>query len=212
MVKEDHLLTQGSRLRKLREQTGLTREKFSEIVGISQHTLKGWEVGTRKITNQKALLLANIFKILGIDTTPETILYGKEHQELPRQEDFLNTATLTEEDRIRKEVSFFKEHNYSYVLYHIEDSSMSPYFKEGDIVGGSKTYKITDFNKYQGQCCIIETQDNRKIARKVINVDQVKLDVCILNLDTPGITKPMESIHALSLASITRHWRLSEIL
>lgn len=209
MNKEDRLLSQGSRLRSLREQTGLTREKFSDIVGISPHTLKGWEAGKREITNQKALLLANIFRMLGVTTTPEMILHGTEVPQGSDQQDIL--TTLSEEDRINSEIEYFKKINSNYVLCKLSDGAMSPFFKEGDIIGGSKNYNASDFNIFQSRVCIIETHDDRKIVRKIMNVDKSKLDVCVLNLEIPHV-KPIETVQALSLALVTRHWRLSEIV
>lgn len=49
------------RLRELRNKIGLTQEKLSLKVGVSQNTISQWETGERTPKTEKLLELAHIF-------------------------------------------------------------------------------------------------------------------------------------------------------
>lgn len=206
MVKSDVIIERGKRLRKLREQTGLTRSQFASEVNISEHTLKSFELGARELSMDKAREYSKIFIFAGLDVSFDFLYYG-DRSENPEKNEF----STNDDMNIQNEIIFFKKNNPSSIILKIQDSLMSPFYNKGDIVGGQK---ITDEDHYpflKGYVCIIESTTGNQILRRILKVDNRKIVSCILNTDGSHNVPIVEETEAFSIAQATRHWRLSEI-
>lgn len=207
MVKSKGALERGKRLRILREQTGLSRSAFAEQLSISEHTLKSLENGIRKISPQVAREYSRLFLLLGMDVSFEFLYYGREAEELEQKE------IIIDDDRhIHNETMLFKKNNPSAIILKLKDSSMSPCFNKGDIVGGQKITNEKQFPLLNGHICIIEATNGSQCLRKIIKSDQRKVICCSLNVDSDNNPPRVEEIKVLSIAQVTRHWHLSALV
>lgn len=208
MVRKKISIERGQRLRSFRERAGLTRLEFSQKTGVSVNTLKSLELGDRELSSQKTLLFSNLFALMGIDVSFDFLFYGKEQKDslLIDSDTYLNDEDLN----IQNEIDFFKKTNPSFLLLKISDRLMSPFFNEGDIVGGRKIKHREQFPLFHGYVCILETLEGDKRLRRVIKCQQQSIICCIFN--TENNSPIFEEIEVISVAQATRHWRLSEVI
>ena len=68
-----------SEVQKIREQYGLSQDKFASLMGISVATLRNWEQGRRKPEGPARVLL----RVAAAH--PEAILYITRHQKIGKQ-------------------------------------------------------------------------------------------------------------------------------
>jgi transcriptional regulator with XRE-family HTH domain len=216
MAKNPISLERGLRIRAIREKLKLSRLQFEEMTGMSASTLKSFESAERDLTPPKARLFSNLFsslfiQMLGSDTYETSfdyIFYGKK----PTNLELDNLKFHTDEAAlIQEEIKVFAT-NPSFTVLKIEDNLMSPFYREGDIVVGTKITAVNQFTLYQGYVCIIESIAGDIFLRKVINVDQRKITSCILNNQISHHTNIFEEIEVRSIAQAMRHWHLSEFV
>jgi transcriptional regulator with XRE-family HTH domain len=205
MTKTKESTERGMRLRSLREQTGLTRSQFAREVNISEHTLKSFELGTRELPIQKAREYSRIFLFAGIDVSFEFLYYGKEPE---RSENVIVDDNLN----IQNEVIFFKKNNPSSIIYTVPDTLMSPFYNKGDIVGGQKITNELQFPLFTGQVCIIEDTSSNQCLRRIIRADKKIVTVCTLGTEEKNLHPTIEEIEVYSMAQVTRHWHVFELI
>jgi transcriptional regulator with XRE-family HTH domain len=204
MVKENAVLERGKRLRALREQTGLSRIAFAKQLGISEHTLKAFENGSRELSPQGAREYSRIFLLVGMDVSFELLYYGREADFSEQKE-----AAISEEQNIDDEVMYFKKRNSSSIILKVQDSLMSPFYNKGDIVGGQKILNADQFSLTHGHACIIELTNGSQCLRRVLKSDGRKVMCCSLSTDSSTNLPIVEEIEAFSIAQVTRHWHLA---
>jgi transcriptional regulator with XRE-family HTH domain len=205
MTKSKDSIERGIRLRGLREQTGLSRAQFAQEVNISEHTLKSFELGTRELPVQKAKEYSRIFLFAGIDVSFEYLYYGKKPERC-------NDAVVDDNLNIQNEIVFFKKNNPSSIIYTVPDSLMAPFYNKGDIVGGQKITNVLQFPFFTGQVCIIEDTQSNQYLRRIINVYQKKLTACTLSTEDKSRPPFIEEIEVYSLAQVTRHWHVFQLI
>jgi transcriptional regulator with XRE-family HTH domain len=205
MTKSRTSIERGMRLRTLREQTGLTRAQFAREVNISEHTLKSFELGSRELPIQKAREYSRIFLFAGIDVSFEFLYYGKEPE---HKEDMVVNDNLN----IQNEIVFFKKNNPSSIIYTVQDTLMAPFYNKGDVVGGQKITKEAQFHLFAGHVCIIEDGAGNQYLRRVIKVDGRKITACTLSTEEKNMLPIIEEIDAYSMAQVTRHWHVFELI
>ena len=206
MTKNDEIIERGRRLRALREKTGLNRSQFAREVNISEHTLKSFELGTRELPVQKAREYSRIFLFAGIDVSFEFLYYGKETEQTDAKDSIMNDNL-----NIQNEIVFFKKNNPSSIIYTIQDSLMAPFYNKGDIVGGQKVTNEAQFSLFNGKVCIIEDNKGHQSVRRVIKADQRKITACTLGSEDNALPL-VDEIKAYSLAQVTRHWHVFELI
>lgn len=206
MIKTAEAIERGNRLRTLREQTGLSRSQFAKEVNINEHTLKSFELGTRELPVQKAREYSRIFIFAGIDVSFDFLYYGKESEATDQ-----NDTVINDDVSIQNEIIFFKKNNPLSIIFTTPDSQMSPFYNKGDIVGGQKVTKETQFPLLNGHVCIIEGPKGYQCLRRVIKTDRRKVMCCTLSTDN-GALPVIEEVEAFSLAQVTRHWHISELV
>lgn len=216
MAKQNTLIERGKRLQSLRKKAGLTRLAFAEQTGMSANTLKALELGDRELTPQKALLFSNLFSSLfsvslgedAHEASFDYLFYGKS-KETPNEKD-VPTPDL-DTSLIQKEINLFKS-NTSYLSLTISDDFMSPYYNEGDFIAGWKVVNKNQFQAYQGQICIVESLDGKRLLRRIIKVDNRKITTCLLNTNINQHVNIVEEYEVRSIAQATRHWHLAELI
>jgi hypothetical protein len=79
-----------------------------------------------------------------------------------------NTLGSIEENlKIAKEISTFKTLNEGAIVTIVSDSGLSPFFEEGDYVGGVK-YTGASLDKALGKRCIVELAGGAMVVRLLI--------------------------------------------
>lgn len=77
--------TIGFRIKKLREQTGLSQQRLAELIGVSRPAISQIEKGKRKICTEELIKLSEIFgvtvsNLLNFEKSPEVILIEKKEE------------------------------------------------------------------------------------------------------------------------------------
>ena len=118
----------GSRIKFLREKANLSRSDFAAKYWISAYTLRDYENGITNIPSIKRVFFESIFKNLGFELTPSF------SSETSPPEGIISTINFDKNDlSIKREIDFFKSQNSDYLLYTINNESMSPIFNIGDM-------------------------------------------------------------------------------
>src|SRR5437879_3432321 len=124
------LKSPGDRLKRARLLAGITtRREFAQRHGVSVNTLQSWEQGKSALTVKGAQRLVTAFKKEGWLCSVEWLLKGAGLP--PRHFDtghsFLNEDLMQEEERIYKEIQFFKQNNSNAIVLTISDNAMEPF-------------------------------------------------------------------------------------
>lgn len=202
--------TKGAVLRSLREQTGLSRVQFSKKTGVSPHTLRSIEDGLRELSPKKYKLFSNIFSNLGISLDSSTFFYSENEnkKEIKKRIIQYDNHALN----VQNEIDFFKKTNAQCLLLKIQDDLMSPFFNEGDIVGGIKVKKEKDFPIFNGHVCLIEGVNGEKVLRKIIGINGKVVKSCVFNVNNHDTFPTYEETEILHMAQVSRHWHLSNLV
>lgn len=207
MKQSDINLARGERLRRLREAMNLTRSEFANKMGVSEHTLKSFENGAREFSEPVAREYCKRFILAGLDVNFDSLFYGNDIENSPHPEAFFDDRKL-----IQEEVLYFKERNHLSIIFTVSDALMSPYYSKGDIVGGQKVMNEEKFSLLENHICIVETIQGAQSLRRVLKSHQRKVTVCTLNTDQYINLPFIEELEVSSLAQVTRHWCLSNLI
>lgn len=159
----------GERLLFLRQRCAVNRTEFCKLANMSYNSLKVWEsTKIEKIRPEGAQKALNTFKTLGVNCSLEWLLYGK--GEFPSFVEVPSPSPdnlLTEEEKIYKELNYFKALHSNSVSLLITDTSMAPFYEPGDIVGGIKKTPEVEEESFIDRCCIVENNDGVKLIRNI---------------------------------------------
>jgi len=131
-------MSNNTRLRKLRELTGLPRTSFCRKHDLSSSSLSAWESGASKFTPQTAEKLIQCFKAEGLSVTTDWLLKGVGDPPFKQQVSASQAPTDSneEEEAIWREAIAFKNLYANALVYKISDDSCLPTYLPGDYVGG----------------------------------------------------------------------------
>lgn len=135
----DELRHIGLRIRAIRILTGLNQEEFSTKHGVPHISLKNWEQGRFTPRSESLTAYLKAIEGEGIQVDPEWVYFGSGVGPI-----YLNGSSKKREQMpsmvLKKHVEFFKEQQLSIglnpVVSQVEDDSMMPDFKSGDVLGG----------------------------------------------------------------------------
>lgn len=196
--------TPGEQIKYLRELSGLSRSKFSQKYGISPNTLKYIENGKFLVNDNRKVFFKNIFEGLGFSF--DSIPSNKNNES-----SFLDKISKSEIN-IQYEIDFFKERNPNYVLYTISNNSMYPIFCTGDIIGGSKISDVNSFPDFNGSLCIVSDEINEKFIGRTIKAKGNTIHIVSCNHNDARRVPYLEIKNVSSIAQISRHWCINNIL
>ncbi len=201
----------GQRIRELRRQGKLSRRAFAERHGLSENTLKAWEQGLQGGLSEKgAKTLVYIFRKEGIQCSVEWLMNGKG---LP-----IDYATKTDkqvynnfiagQEHLQDELAYYKQRYPSATYLAIDDDGMLPFFAIGDIVAGIMIPR-KDFVLAINQVCIIETEHETKLVRRVMPGSKTHcFHLFCTNLETSVETPIIYNIGIHSIAPVNWHRKL----
>lgn len=166
----------AERLKRVRNLANLTRKELCEKSGININTLKGWEIGRYGgLTKRGAEKIVKHLAKAGVQCTPEWLLFkiGSDPKLTPNFEELRDASEQTanqasreesnEEQKIIRELLFFREHYKNSVDYLIMDNAMMPVYQKGEYVAGIKRTKY--FDALIGYDCIVQTADGTILLR-----------------------------------------------
>lgn len=149
----------AQRLKRLRKTTGLSRKDFSKKYDISPGTLQNWETARfGGLTEKGANLMVRALKCEQIFCSFEWLMYQSGQgpnidnaSRPPQAKSIKPTASKIESD-----LAYYKNKHPNCLYTFIEDDTMTPYFRQGQVVAGIKRLEkqIQDFF---GHICIVQT-------------------------------------------------------
>ena len=153
----------------LRHKCAINRKEFCKLANMSYNSLTSWEnTKIEKIKPDGAQKIINIFKTLGANCSLEWLLYGKGESpsfvEIPPP---TPDYRLTDEEKIYKELNYFKTLHLNSVFLMVTDTSMIPFYEPGDIVAGIKKIPGSEDQFFINRCCIVENNDGIKLIRNI---------------------------------------------
>lgn len=163
----------GERLLFLRYKCAINRKEFCKISHMSYNSIKLWEsTKIGKVRPDGAQKIVNAFQSLGVNCSMEWLLFGKgEPPFLIELTPPVPDSLLSEEDKIYKELNYFKTIHLNSVSMMIIDNSMVPFYEPGDLVAGIKKKPGYEDDFFINKCCIIENNDGVKLIRNVNSGD-----------------------------------------
>ena len=178
LTKKDSAILAGRRIKAVRQLMGYSCPDFAAKTGISQHTLHSWESAKTCLTEKGAQKLVKSVEGLGIDCCASWLLSGEGRS--PLRVDFDSPTSNTDAAsalpsnyaarRVEKESIYFLEGSPNSTSLLISDSSMSPVFEVGDIIGGVEE-KDHVAGIFQGSIYIVQTA-TEKLIRRLYTSDQ----------------------------------------
>lgn len=207
----------GKRLKLLRVMAGLSRLSLAQLAGVSKTSISYWEHGTyRSISPRSLKKILEAAKEKGVICSESWLISGVGEPPKPLQSLVTSSQTNIETNLTldslsqNPEITEFLSHHSSQgktVILKVEHNGMSPFFEQGDILGGVfiPTKKLTLPNE---AICIVKINgklDVRKIRKgSTSNNFNLSYFAYDKNLSAPFelIDIPLESA-----APIIRMWR-----
>jgi len=184
-------LLRAARLKKMRKMTHYSRKAFSEKYNMSQGTLQNWETARfGGLTEKGAHTMIHALSSEGIFCSFEWLMYGVGNSpaitdtSTKKSIPVKNLNSAPEEELIKAQLKLFQSLNQDAVNFSVIDDSMSPLYKEGELLAGIKrTGKSIE--KLVNKTCIIETYDKKKMLRYIKKGSKPNTyNISCLNKDT----------------------------
>ena len=168
--------TFGDRLRALRGYAGLSRTDIERRYGISEASLKSWEVGTNKEVTKKSIdRLIEVFKELDIHCTSKWLTLGVGPSPFsPVSSKIDETLEESEDSELEKDPEkdwdreHFKETYPAHIHYRVNTDALQPWFFNQDLVAG---HQLTpqEYSQKLGAFCVFRMSDNKIIVGRLVN-------------------------------------------
>ncbi|MDQ8039556.1 MAG: hypothetical protein REH83_04030 [Rickettsiella sp.] len=188
-----NLDTPGARLKYLRSILQLTRAHIEKEYKLPEITLKSWENGTNKLTENGLKRCIAVYQSAGLIVDENWIISGEgldptvrrslEHYfsmpsdvKLPVEED--------EDLAILNEVDKFRNLYDGAVAMLVTNDEMSPYYEPGSYVGGILNKEASDWEKLVGKDCIVFLKDGGKFFRRFYQDSLGRYNIACVNPTT----------------------------
>lgn len=162
----------GKRIMHVRKLSGLSRSGFQDASNISQHTIQSWELEKSILTEKGAAKLAEAINQLGITCSKQWLLSGKGPSPSLQTS---KESSLDNKLTIDKEIETFLQFNDEAIVVATPDDGVDPYISKGTYVGGIKTQQ---YSNLINKICIVETNDERTLIRKLMKDGDGVILVC----------------------------------
>lgn len=210
MVKTKSELAQerASRLKCLREMSGLTRDAIKSRYDISRGTLQNWESARfGGLTAKGAVQFIKAMKAEGILTTHDWLYHGigdspilmpKNGQKIQKQQ-----SDKTPKPQAIQELVKFKANNTDAIDLIATDQSMWPIVHQDDMVAGIRVYREA-INDLIEKVAIVQTHEHGTLIRKILPGEMVNTyHLSVLNLEAcKNITPILYNVSILSAAEV----------
>lgn len=203
----------AERIKTARSMAGFAERKaFCLKFNLPLATLEAWERGKNPLTLKGAKRIVEALRSVNIYCSETWLMEGKGFS--PRTLDEVSVeldlsaphtlSSIEDNLRIAKEISTFKTLNEGAIVTIVNDSGLSPFFEEGDYVGGIK-YTGASLEKALGKRCIIELVGGAMIVRLLIKGVHGTYTLQRTNSALKILPQAEENIVILSAAPIIWH-------
>lgn len=152
----------NEKLKALRLFQGVSRIKFSELMGRPYASISAWEDAKRGISGKILQeFIITLYKI-GIVVKEEWLIEGKGENPVLLSKIESNFAP-SDSIAISKEINFFEENNKNSVIANLYDNTMLPHYIDGDVLGGILVDSFSD--AIDSDCIVIMKNGKIKIRR-----------------------------------------------
>jgi len=203
---------QAKRLKLLRKISGLTIHQLSTKYNLSESTIKYWESESGgKISEKGAHKIIEAMRKEGVQCSSHWLLQGI--GAYPQLIDVRVGSTLplneniSDEMQLNREIDFFCQQNQNVITITLTDDSLEPLFSNQDTVGGIRIFS-DDIKKCIGKICIIETEDNQIVVKKILQGEKPDLYHLYSINPLSTINPPIITNATIkSAAPVTRVWK-----
>lgn len=214
---DDSLVAVGKRLSILRTMAGWSRDGLSTAARVSAQSISYWENANGGVISAKSMeKIISAFRTKGIICSEDWIRKGA--GDLPIQQSkslrkaLIQTSSDTGDTQINQETALFlalekEKGQREIIITKIENTSMTPVFERGDIVGGifipAHSVDLT-----KEQMCIIKFENKIDVRRVKKGTLPSTYHLSYFSYD-PNNELPLEmnNVHLEVLAPIIRVWR-----
>lgn len=207
----------GKRLRLVRKMSGLTLDKLSTKYNFGISTIKYWECAKNQgLSSKGAKKIVAAMQSEGVQCSYMWLMHGvglpplfldiHYHQKIENVTN-IDQTVYEEEKSIEHEIKLFCEKIADAITLTIFDDGMEPFYSVNDGVGGKRLYG-KDLVNVVGKDCIIETDDNQILCRRVVQGSSAEsFNLCCINPNTFANPPHLYGVKLLSAAPISRIWR-----
>lgn len=207
----------GKRLRLVRKMSSLTLDELSSKYNLGVSTIKYWECAKNQgLSSKGAKKIVAAMQSEGIQCTYMWLMYGvglppqfidaRFHRKSEKL-DGVDQSAFEEERSIEQEVSLFCEKITDAVTLTIFDDGMEPFYSIEDGVGGKRVYD-KDLSSVIGKNCIVETDDNQLLCRRVAQGNCLDtFNLYCINPNTLANPPQLYDVKLKSAAPISRVWK-----
>jgi len=169
----------GNRLKQCRAMLKKTLKELGNAHQVSIGSLSSWESGSSLITEKNIHKIISMLATEGLICSKEWLLEGR--GEAPylystqvKKGEKKPSFDLTDQFLFFKEIESFKKLHPEMLITLVKDDSMLPFLKTGDYVGGHVLSK-NEYEREQGNICIVETEKGEYLIRQFFIRDQDKI-------------------------------------
>jgi SOS-response transcriptional repressor LexA len=169
----------GNRLKQCRAMLKKTLKELGNAHQVSIGSLSSWESGSSPINEKNIHKIISMLATEGLICSKEWLLEGR--GEAPylystqvKEGEKKPSFDLTDQFLFFKEIESFKKLHPEMLITLVKDDSMLPFLKTGDYVGGHVLSK-NEYEREQGNICIVETEKGEYLIRQLFIRDQDKI-------------------------------------
>ncbi len=191
------LMTQGDRLRYLRETCSLRRNKFAEKYNLSLATVRSWELDISNISDRLCEKLIGIYKQESILIHKEWIKNGAPPHPIKLSVDN-SVEQLKDLDSIQKEIDHFLSISDERFVLNIQSDLIPPCIEMHDVIGIEKI-SIEDLSHKESRLIVVGDPKSKNYKILLTALDEhgsiyatnlsfsnsMKKDILILNRNEP---------------------------
>ena len=204
----------AERIKAARSLAGFAERKaFCLKFELPLATLEAWERGKNPLTLKGAKRIVEALKSVNVYCSEQWLMDGSGFSPRPLDEISLELSlappkilgSLEGNFKIAKELSTFKTLNQGAIVTIVTDNGMTPFFEEGDYVGGIK-YQGSALEKALNKRCIIELAHGDMVVRILTQGQKGTFTLKKANPATDQSSEESEeNIEILSVAPIIWH-------
>ncbi len=170
----------GNRLKHCRTMLKKTLKELGNAHQVSIGSLSSWESGASPITEKNIHKIISMLAAEGLICSKEWLLEGRGEtpylysSQVKEGEKGDESFDLTDQFLFFKEIESFKKLHPEMLITLVRDDSMAPFLKTGDYVGGPVLSK-NEYEREQGNICIVETEEGEFLIRQFFVRDKDKI-------------------------------------
>jgi len=209
----------GKRLRLVRKMSNLNLNDLANKYNFGISTIKYWECGKNQGLSSKGakkiiqaiqnegVQCSYAWLMDGIGLPPQFI--GVCLSNKAKQPESNGLSTYEEEMSIDQEIALFCKSISDTITLNIFDDGMEPIYCYNDSIGGKRIYD-KDLHSAINKDCIIETEDNQILCRRIAQGDSKNsFNLYCINSSTKANPPNMYNVKLLSAAPVSRIWKRS---